>query len=90
MAEKSLNKNISMLDILTKNLDPDLAQQVKQNWVDSKKMCVENLIGHGKFDAKIRIPKVPDMIFAFLHIHPDKGGISLNKKIHYQDFNFFL
>ena len=43
-------ENMSMLDILTKNLDPDLAQQVKECWIDPNNISVNNLLGHGKFE----------------------------------------
>ena len=42
-------QNVAALDILTQNLHPDIAQEVKENWVDPNTFCVKHLIGNGKF-----------------------------------------
>ena len=41
-------KTTTVLDILTKNLDPDLIRQVKESWVDPKSLCVQHLLGNGE------------------------------------------
>lgn len=40
--------NTTELNILTQNLDLDLVEKVKENWVDPKKFVVQQMIGNGK------------------------------------------
>lgn len=48
--EKSfeMEHNVTVLDTLTQNLHPDIAQQVTQSWVDPIALQVKQLIGNGK------------------------------------------
>lgn len=50
MEEKNSNKHnkLSLLDVFATNLHPDLAQQVKESWIDPSAISIEQLIGHGK------------------------------------------
>ena len=44
-----LEHKVTVLDTLTQNLHPDIAQQVKESWIDPIALCVGQLIGNGKY-----------------------------------------
>lgn len=52
LREGNLNKlegSDVILDILTQNLAPNVAQEVKESWVDPSTLCVKHLLGNGKW-----------------------------------------
>ena len=40
---------VNVLDTLTQNLHPDLAQQVKECWIEPNALCVKQFVGNGKY-----------------------------------------
>ena len=45
----------AILDVITKNLDPELAQQVKETWFDPQTVCVQQLLGNGKLPNTLQL-----------------------------------
>ena len=67
MSKVSLKEPDSALDMLTSNLNPIIAYEVQQCWIDPKAIRIGNLLGHGEYDtvdkvASLRLTKFRNRI----------------------------
>ena len=62
----------SVLELLLKNLDPNLACEIKDCWINPEKFTVDHLLGKGMYPL-LKFGVCWTIVLNFLHIHRDCG-----------------